>query len=37
MSFNNVTIASVKGNDHRVRFFWYMGKGKTVNIMKYFD
>ena len=32
-SFNNVAIASVRGNDYRI-YFWYMSKDETINIMK---
>ena len=33
MNFNNVAIASVKGNDYRIHF-WYMSKDGAINIMK---
>ena len=33
MSFNNVAIVSVKGNDHRIHF-WYMDKDDAINIMR---
>ena len=32
MSFNNVTIAYVKGNAYRVHF-WYISKDDAINIM----
>ena len=32
MSFKNVAIASVKGNDYRIHF-WYMGKNDTIVLM----
>ena len=32
MSFNDVAIVSVKGNDYRVHF-WYMSKDGAINIM----
>ena len=32
MSFNNVAIIYVKGNAHRIHF-WYMSKGDAINIM----
>ena len=32
ISFNNVAIVSVKGNDYRIRF-WYMSKDDVINIM----
>ena len=31
-SFNNVVIAYVKGNNHRIHF-WYMDKDDAINIM----
>ena len=33
MNFNDVGIASIKGNDYRMHF-WYMIKDDTINIMK---
>ena len=33
MSFNNVTIVSIKGNDYRINF-WYISKYEAINIMK---
>ena len=33
MNFNDVAIASIKGNDHRIHF-WYMSKNDAINIMK---
>ena len=33
MSFNDVAIASVKGIDYRIHF-WYMSKDDGINIMK---
>ena len=32
MSFNNVTIAYVKGSAYRINF-WYMSKNDAINIM----
>ena len=32
MSFNNVAIVYVKGNVHRVNF-WYMSKDDAINVM----
>ena len=32
MSFNNISIAYVKGNAYRIHF-WYMSKDDTINIM----
>ena len=31
MSFNNITIAYVKGNAYRIQF-WYMSKDDAINI-----
>ena len=36
MSFNDVTIVSVKGSDYRVHF-WYMSKDDAINFMKNSD
>ena len=36
MNFNDVAIASIKGNDYRINF-WYMSKDDTRNIMKNSD
>ena len=36
MSFNDVAIASVKGNDYRIHF-WYMSKDGAKSTMKNFD
>ena len=33
MSFNNVEIVFVKGNDYRIHF-WYVSKDEVINIMK---
>ena len=33
MSFDDVAIVSVKGNDHRIHF-WYMSKNETINSLK---
>ena len=33
MNFNNAAIASVKGSDYRIHF-WYMSKNDAINIMK---
>ena len=32
MNFNDVTIASIKGNDYKIHF-WYMSKDDALNIM----
>ena len=32
ISFNNVAIVSVKGNDYRIHF-WYMSQDDAINIM----
>ena len=32
MSFNNVAIVSVKGNDYRIHF-WYRDKDDAISIM----
>ena len=31
MSFNNVAIFSIKGNNCRI-YFWYMSKGEAINL-----
>ena len=36
MSFNYVTVVSVKKNDYRIHF-WYMSKNDAINIMKNSD
>ena len=36
MSFNDVAIASVEGNDYRVHF-WYISKYEAINLMKNSD
>ena len=33
MSFNDAAIASIKGNDYRIHF-WYMSKDDAINIMR---
>ena len=33
MNVNNVDIASIKGNDYRI-YFWYMSKDDAINIME---
>ena len=33
MNLNDIAIASVKGSDYRVHF-WYMSKNDAINIMK---
>ena len=33
MSFNDVAIVFIKGNDYRI-YFWYMSKDDAINIMK---
>ena len=32
-NFNDVAIASVKGNDYRIHI-WYMSRDDAINIMK---
>ena len=32
MNFNDAAIASVKGNDYRIHF-WYMSKDEAMSIM----
>ena len=32
MNFNEVAIASIKGNDYRIHF-WYMSKDDAITIM----
>ena len=32
MNFNDVAIASIKGNNYRIHF-WYISKNDTINIM----
>ena len=32
MNFNEVAIASIKGNDYRIHF-WYMSKDEAISIM----
>ena len=32
VSFNDVAIVSVKGNDYRIQF-WYMSKDDAISIM----
>ena len=36
MSFKDVTILFIKGNDHRIHF-WYKGKDEAINITKNSD
>ena len=36
MSFNDVTIISVKENDNRV-YFWYMVKDEAINLLRKAD
>ena len=33
MNFNDVVVASVKGSNYRIHF-WYRGKDDVINIMK---
>ena len=33
MSFNDVAIVSVKGNDYRIHF-WYMSKDGAIDLLK---
>ena len=33
MNFNDVAIASTKGNNYRIHF-WYMSKDDAISIMK---
>ena len=35
-NFNDVAIASVKGSDYRIHF-WYKSKNYTINIMKHLN
>ena len=35
-SFNDITIASVKGNDYRIHF-WYKSNDEAINVMKNSD
>ena len=32
INFNDFAIASIKGNDYRINF-WYMSKNDAINIM----
>ena len=32
MSFNDIAIVSIKGNDYRIHF-WYMSKNDTIALM----
>ena len=32
MNFNDVVIASIKGNDYRIHF-WYISKDEAISIM----
>ena len=32
MSFNEFAIVSVKGNDHRIHF-WYMNRDEAINLL----
>ena len=36
MSFNDVAIVSIKGDDYRIHF-WYMNKDDAINIMHNFN
>ena len=36
MSFKNVAIVSVKGNDYRIHF-WYMSKNDAIALMTNFN
>ena len=36
MNFNNVAIVSVKGNDHRIHF-WYISTDDAISIIKNSD
>ena len=33
IGFNDIAIASYKGNDYRIHF-WYMSKDEAINILK---
>ena len=33
INFNDFAIVSIKGNDHRIHF-WYISKDDAINIMK---
>ena len=34
ISFNDVAIVSIKGNDYKIHF-WYMSKDEAISIMAY--
>ena len=36
MSFNDAAMASVKGNDYKVQF-WYMSKLESINVLRNAD
>ena len=36
ISFNDVAIASIKGSDYRIHF-WYMSKDDAIKIMNNFN
>ena len=36
ITFNDVAIVSIKGNDYRIHF-WYMSKDDAINIMNNSD
>ena len=36
INFNDVAIASIKGDDYRIHF-WYMSKNDGINILKIFN
>ena len=36
MNFNDTAIASIKGNNYRI-YFWYMSKDDVINLIKNFD
>ena len=35
MNFNNVAIASIKGSDYRIHF-WYISKSDAINLLNNF-
>ena len=37
MSFNDVSIISVKGNDYRIRFWYKREKDEAVNLLENAD
>ena len=37
MHFNDVAIVSIKGNDYRIYYFWYMNKNDAISIMNNYN